>query len=161
MPTNEIHKMKDSTGQFLLWLLLIVEMVTLYGAIKHDLNRIEEHQEPTIIHDTVYVETPSKWDSLISALIDVESNGNPMAVNASSGASGVLQITEIYLRDVNRILKEERYSLDDRFDADKSVEMFMIIQNHYNPERDIDKAIRMHNPGGGDWYYNKVKSRMI
>lgn len=143
--------------EFMLWVLLFLYLWGMGNAI----NRIEERQEPTIIHDTVYVETPSQWDSLISALIDVESNGNPMAVNASSGASGVLQIMPIYLQEVNRILGEERYTLDDRFDEIKSIEMFNILQGHHNPTRDIDKAIKLHNPNGGQAYMNKVKARMI
>lgn len=112
-----------------------------------------------VVRDTVYLD--SEWSKMIGALIKVESNGKADAVNEKTGATGVLQITDIYLADANRILKEERYTPEDRKDPYKSVEMFNIVQGHYNPSRDIDKAIRMHNPTAGNWYYERVKKAMI
>ena len=36
--------------------------------------------------------------------------------------------------------------------------MFEIYQNHYNPNKDINKAIKLHNPGAGAWYKKKILS---
>lgn len=101
----------------------------------------------------------SEWDRFTQALILVESEGNPNAVGRTNDL-GILQITPIYVADVNRIINEERYSLEDRADVRKSMEMFEIIQGHYNPERDIDKAIRLHNPRAGKSYREKIYKRM-
>jgi hypothetical protein len=38
--------------------------------------------------------------------------------------------------------------------------MFEIIQNHHNPSKNIDRAIKLHNPGAGDWYDKRIKVRM-
>lgn len=97
----------------------------------------------------------SEWDRFVQALILVESEGNPNAKGKTNDL-GILQITPIYVADVNRIIKEERYTLDDRTDVQKSMEMFEIIQNHYNPEKEIDKAIRRHNPRAGKGYRDKI-----
>lgn len=102
---------------------------------------------------------PSDWDILVRALIQVESGGDSLAVGKTNDL-GALQITPIYVTDVNRILGEECYTLEDRKSLVKSLEMFEIIQGHYNPSRDIDKAIRLHNPGAGDWYRERVYNEM-
>ena len=58
--------------------------------------------------------------------------------------SGILQITPIYVADVNRITGCD-YDIEDAFDTAASLRMFEALQAHYNPERDIDKAIYYHN----------------
>ena len=108
-------------------------------------------------HFKEYAGQPIKnqWDLFVLALIEVEIENDPFAVGSCNDV-GILQITPIYVEDVNRILGEDRYSLDHRTDIAKSLEMFEIMQAHYNPERDIEKAIRLHNPGAGKGYRNKV-----
>ena len=101
----------------------------------------------------------SEWDAFIRALIYVESRGNTEAVSKCN-AVGILQITPIYVKEVNRILKEERYTLEDRTDPEKSLEMFGVMQDYHNPEHDIDRAIKMHNPGAGEKYSKAIKERM-
>lgn len=100
-------------------------------------------------------EVSNDWGLLTLALIIVESEGNPLAVGSANDV-GVLQITPIYVEDVNRILGVEMYSLADRTDIEASIEMFNIYQAHYNQELDIEKAIKLHNPRAGVEYLNKV-----
>ena len=114
-------------------------------------------KEVIIQVDTVYVE--SDWSKMVSALIKVESNGKADAVNASTGATGILQIMPIYVAEANRI-SGRNFSLEDRYSPEMSIDMFNIVQAHHNPKRDIEKAIRMHNPRGGDWYYRRVIKAM-
>ncbi len=38
-----------------------------------------------------------------------------------------------------------RYVPEDAFDMNKSLAMFDLMQAHYNPEHDIEKAIYYHN----------------
>ena len=38
--------------------------------------------------------------------------------------------------------------------------MCAMMNDHYNPNRDVDKAIKLHNPKAGNWYTKKVKQRM-
>ena len=90
-----------------------------------------------------------KWDKLMNAIISVESKGD---TNAKKGNSaGILQLTPIAVAQCNKILKEKkskkRYTLADRFNANKSKEMFVLIQEYYNPQHNIERAIRLWNGG--------------
>lgn len=38
--------------------------------------------------------------------------------------------------------------------------MFEIYQKHYNPNKDIERAITLHNPTAGDWYKERVYAAM-
>lgn len=105
------------------------------------------------------VEEVTEWDVFVEALIQVESEGNPFAVGKTNDL-GILQITPIYVKDVNRILGEERFTLDCRVDIDKSLEMFEIYQRYYNPDKDINRAIKLHNPGAGSDYREKILSKI-
>lgn len=105
------------------------------------------------------VEEVTEWDVFVEALIQVESEGNPFAVGKTNDL-GILQITPIYVNDVNRILGEERFTLDCRIDIDKSLDMFEIYQRYYNPDKDINRAIKLHNPGAGSDYREKILSKI-
>jgi hypothetical protein len=102
---------------------------------------------------------PSEWDIFIQALIQVESEGKEDAVGTKNDV-GILQITPIFVKDVNRILGEDRYTLAERTDTEKSLEMFEILQGHYNPSKSIDKAIKLHNPRAGQSYRIKIMNQM-
>ena len=79
-------------------------------------------------------------------------------------------ITPILVRDCNNILKDrkskKRFTLADRYNVAKSKEMFLLIQSHYNPENNVEKAIRSWNGGmhyslrATNRYYQKVMRRM-
>ena len=89
------------------------------------------------------------WTNVMEAIIQVESEGDPQAVSGNS--VGVLQITPVLVKDCNQILKKaksnKRYTLADRYSVDKSKEMFLLIQSHYNPQNNVEHAIRLWNGG--------------
>ena len=105
-----------------------------------------------------------KWDKLMNAIISVESKGDTNAKRGNS--AGILQLTPIAVAQCNKILKEKkskkRYTLADRFNAEKSKEMFILIQEYYNPQHNIEKTIRLWNDGRNysarktQKYYQKV-----
>ena len=101
----------------------------------------------------------TEWTIFIKALILVESEGNRLAVGKAASL-GILQITPIYVKDVNRILGESKFTLTDRTDIHKSLEMFEIYQSYYNPEKDINKAIKLHNPGANNEYKQKILNKI-
>lgn len=105
--------------------------------------------------DTIYLK--DDWSKLIESVIITESGGNPNAVGKAEDV-GCMQIRPIYVKEVNRILGEERYTLDDRYDPMKSLEMFHVVQDYHNPNHDIEKAIKLHNRAG--WYRERILSRM-
>ena len=110
--------------------------------------------------------TPIIQDSLIDAIIHVESRGDSMAYNAKEDAVGVLQIRPIMMREVNRLLGYNKYTLDDRWSKSKSIEMFNVIKQHTtNPTNEI--LARNWNGGWNGYkkkstlkYWNKVKTQL-
>ena len=98
------------------------------------------------------------WELFTKALIWVESKGDSKAVG-SKDDMGVLQITPILLQDCNRILKDEAFTLEDRLDSLKSVEMFNIIQDHYNPQHDYHWALKIWNGKAPLSYHRKVMDK--
>lgn len=101
------------------------------------------------------------WTKVMDAIIQVESKGNPKAYNKRSNCVGILQITPTLVKECNNILKRKRsakrYTLKDRWDAEKSKEMFVIFQEEHNPSHDVEKAIRMWNGGPN---YSKGKTNI-
>lgn len=97
-----------------------------------------------VLVDTITVpDHLNEWQELILAIAYTESRFNPQAVGKAHD-SGVLQLTPIYIREVNRVAGTS-YALADAFDIEKAVEIFSRMQEHYNPEHDVEKAIRLHN----------------
>jgi predicted GH43/DUF377 family glycosyl hydrolase len=106
------------------------------------------------------------WSKIMNAIIQVESQGNAKAHNANGDCVGILQITPILVKQCNIWLKDQksskRYTLKDRYDVEKSKEMFIMIQEHYNPSHNVEKAIRLWNGGPNysvkktNGYYKKV-----
>ena len=104
------------------------------------------------------------WNPLMDAISIVESEGDSRAVSGKS--CGVMQITPITVEQCNIILKQrgekKRFTLNDRFSIKKSREMFVLIQSHFNPGNNVERAIRLWNGGshytikGTQRYYNKV-----
>lgn len=101
----------------------------------------------------------TEWDIFLQALIKVESEGDQYAVGKTNDV-GILQITPIYVKEANRLSKDKTFTLEDRTSIEKSLEMFDIVQSHWNPEKAIDKAIKLHNPKAGKWYANKIYKAM-
>lgn len=99
------------------------------------------------------------WEKLIGSIMFIESTNNDNAVNMGR-CVGCLQISPIYVREVNRISKIKHlnkiYKLSDRYNRKKSIEMFNILQNFRNPKHNFHRAIRLHNPTAGKWYENRI-----
>ena len=89
------------------------------------------------------------YSRLITAIGKVESKLNDKAV--SGVHAGFLQISKVTVKECNRINKirgvSKRYTLNDRFNHQKSIEIFYVIQNFYNPKGDLHYAILLWNEG--------------
>lgn len=100
---------------------------------------------------------------LITAVATVESKLNEKAV--SGDCVGYLQIRPLLVKECNNILKKKksskRYSLKDRYNKEKSIEMFYLIQENFNPSYNIERALWIWNAGANakkrpTAYINKV-----
>ena len=86
---------------------------------------------------------------LITAIATVESKLNEKVV--SKDCVGYLQIRPIVVKECNNILKQQnskkRYTMSDRYNKKKSIEMFYMIQKKFNPTYNIEKALHIWNAG--------------
>lgn len=120
-----------------------------------------------------------KFDTLtqlILAIIQIESGGDNLKVNKAEQAFGCLQIREIYVEDVNRILKlnkdPRRFTHGDAFNRDDSIDMFMIYVFYWAEKKEqktgrpatYEDMARIHNGGPNGWkkentkkYWEKLK----
>jgi len=122
------------------------------------------YEETTIQLESKDIQMALSERDLVSALILVESRGNDSAVGdrhiVGGEAVGALQIRPIMVREVNRILKiqksDKRFKLKDRFDREKTLEMFYIWKNHHHKDSDFEKIARNWN--GGPRGYNNPRT---
>jgi hypothetical protein len=105
--------------------------------------------------------TNVNYSRLITAIGTVESKLKDKAV--SGVHAGFLQISKVTVAECNRINKikkvSKRYTLQDRFNHQKSVEMFYTIQRFYNPKGDLHYAILLWNEGCSAMYKPKRKTK--
>jgi hypothetical protein len=105
---------------------------------------------------------------LIYLLIMIESGGDDRAIGDNGIAVGCLQIHPILVEDVNRITGL-KYTLEDRYNRSKSIEMFYYYITHYATKERIGRdptamdIARIWNGGGNGYkkqstikYWNKV-----
>ena len=104
--------------------------------------------------------------NLIQSVIMVESSDNDSAHNLSEDAVGCLQIRPIMVREVNRLLKRRgnnrRYTLKDRWNRVKSIEMFLVFNKNVS---NFEEQCRRWNGGPNGMnkpstrkYWKKVKT---
>ena len=87
-----------------------------------------------------------------------ESRMTEDAVSPCGKYAGCLQISEIMVREANRVLGEELYSYNDRYDAGCSYGMFKAVMEYHNPTLNIDKAVDIWNGKATKLYRENVKN---
>lgn len=152
--------LKEISG--LLFMMIIFQLIFLATYIFAE-QKTWRNQEQTraLILDLVVADTNkidikiTDWHHFIDAMIHQESKGNSSAVGMANDV-GVMQITPIYLEEANRILGYKKYKLEDRLDPYKSIEIFNVINDRYNPEKSFYKAMRLHNPLAPESYRKSI-----
>lgn len=88
---------------------------------------------------------------LFAAICIVESGGDPSAYNKAEDSAGIVQIRPIMIEDVNRICKlkgdKRRFTLGDRWNTEKSRQMFTIYLDHYCKGMSLIDKARAWNGG--------------
>ena len=180
--------MKNSVNLFMWITIVFLSSIYVISTIVHYEKEIESlesevENQQNYIDSLIQCIDTLQWENeildyekendatfLLSALMMVESTNNDSAYNPSEDAVGCLQIRQTMVNDVNRILKRQnknlRFTYEDRWDRNKSIEMFTIYCNYYglySPE----EIARCWNggPRGMDkeatvYYWNKVKEEM-
>ena len=111
--------------------------------------------------------TTDRYARLLPAIEHVESSGRADAVGDGGKAVGILQIHPVMVADCNRIVGEDRWTLDDRKDAVKSRAMFRTYSDHYSKDASDEVIARRWNSGprgdrkkATEGYWNKVRKHM-
>ena len=110
-------------------------------------------------------------EKLLLAIIYVESRGDSTRWAKGEDAVGCLQIRKIAVRDANRILRKrktkKRYKYKDRWNCEKSKEMFAILTNYYLPGGCNEDIARFWNGGprrpikeSTEKYWRKVRRKL-
>jgi soluble lytic murein transglycosylase-like protein len=112
------------------------------------------------------IEDPLIEDTLIEAIMQVESGGDTLAYNSKEDAVGCLQIRPIMVREVNRLLGKDSFTLSDRWSKVKSIQMFNVLRSNIK-EASNEKIARVWNGGYNGHkkqstikYWNKVKKQI-
>ncbi|MGM9687240.1 MAG: hypothetical protein ACI3YI_13615 [Bacteroidaceae bacterium] len=87
----------------------------------------------------------SEWNDLIWSIAQHESKQNPNARNGQY--VGYLQISPTLVNECNKIAGRKKFSNADRLSREKSIEMFNTIQGRYNPQHDMNLAVRIWAAG--------------
>ena len=122
----------------------------------------------------IFLSTVASASDIISALIQVESKGNDLAIGDSGKAVGCLQIWNVVIQDVNRVY-HTTYKATDRTDRKKSIEIcrkyLAYWGKHYEKVTGktctLEVLARIWNGGPSGYkkdstikYWNKVKKEL-
>ena len=143
--------------------IAIVSSIYTYDAVT-EVKIVESKPDVEVVE--VVKDSVIKMSNLTEAIIQVESVGNDSAYNKSEDAVGCLQIRPIMVREVNRLLKKrknpKRYTLLNRWDRQKSIEMFLVFTKNISK---FEAKARCWNGGPKGMtksatikYWNKVKT---
>lgn len=149
--------MRQESRQLILLALTAVNVALIILLALVGISRNEESAEPKVVISNQY-QRLDEWQVMMMAIMEEESGYDSQALS-DHNARGVMQITPIYVDEINRISRY-RYEHMDAHNDTSAVVMFTTMQDYYNAEHDIDKAIRMHNPTAGKWYARRIKMRM-
>jgi hypothetical protein len=86
-------------------------------------------------------------DILLESIIVVECGRDSTKINYLEDAVGILQIRPVMVREANRIVGFDKYSLQDRTNTRKSIQLWYDVQDYWNPEYEFVKACKLWNAG--------------
>ena len=135
--------------------LLLSLLPVFISSNSNEINYEREIEYPIVELDRKDIPDVITDADLVTAIIHVESRGNDSAIGdrhlVGNEAVGALQIRPIMVREVNRILKlqksDKRFTLKDRFERDKSIEMFYIWKNYHHKNSEPEIIARNWNGG--------------
>ena len=148
---NESTKLVKAYAIVCLYTIAIIALGFIIGA--------KTTKSDSALAQTSVSATLSEWETTQLALILTESQMDSLAVGKSNDL-GILQITPIFVDEVNRLVGKDLFTHQDALSPEKSLQMLAIYQEHKNPSHDTDKAIQLHNPKGGYAYARKVKKNI-
>lgn len=129
--------------------ILIVGLSVVVIATSHNNHITSKNKENknSLIFDE-NKERERRFNILLQSLMLLESNnGKFLHDTLNHDAIGVIQIRPCMVDEVNNIIGYNKFNHSDRWDTIKSIEMFRIYQDRYNPNYDFHKGCRIWNGG--------------
>lgn len=146
----------------------LLSVFLAYGAARATYVRTEfsaEHETENEVIDKEKKNEHVDWDLFIEAVIWKESRGNENSVGDNGKAVGVLQIHPIMVREANRILSikniDKEYTYDDRYNREKSIEIFKIVQDYHNKDHNIERALQIWNKNHPESYKTQIVEKYL
>ena len=103
-----------------------------------------QHQNEAIIKR---ITKEKMINDIISRIVIIESQNDPKVYNSKENAIGLLQIRPIMIREINQLIKQDKYQHEDSWCPELSVEMFITYQEIVNPTWDQELAAKRWNGG--------------
>lgn len=110
---------------------------------------------------------PNLDNNLWKAICKVESNYNQRAIGDKGAAFGIAQIHMGVVNDCNRIIGRKEFTSKDRFNPNRSKQMWQIYLNYYVPRGTKEQLARAWNGGVGNMnkrctaqYWSKVRKAL-
>lgn len=109
----------------------------------------------------IWGQTTNNFECFFKAISIVESGNNPKAFNKAENAAGQAQIRVACLKDSNEFGKT-KYSLNDRFDPEKSKIICFNYLRRYAPRHnwEFEKMTKLWNCGP-NWKKKEEKDRQV
>lgn len=143
-----------------IYLIIVIYTMMIIGITSMCWNvRIKSSTKTVIQYVEVEVEKGINIDTLVQAIIFVESSNKDNAIGDDGKAIGCLQIQPIYIDEVNRLSGYKKYSYSDRTDRETSILIFKDMQDFKNPNYNLHLAIKLHNPKAGYKYHKDIEDK--
>lgn len=133
-------------------LLLMIPVTIIGGELDLKLYRSTQRELSYIMLPEVNIKPDKQWYNLIKAIHWIESRNGKRIIGDGGKAVGPLQIHKGMVDLVNKIQSEYHFSYKDRTSFNKSLLMFEIFQDKYNPSRNIEITAKIWNGGSRSKY---------
>ena len=152
------HKNKQSNGLMAFSVILALTATIFLALPRETVVEVKPPQLDTIIYDSIpQMSREDTINAMALAFAQQESQFNHTAVSPCGKWVGCLQLSEIMVREANRIVGFDCFNYNDRYDRQGSYAIFKIVQQHHNPNLEIDRAIDIWNRYCPLEYRNNVK----
>jgi hypothetical protein len=86
------------------------------------------------------------YKSLLIGMLAQESGTGRYVHGDGGAAQGILQIRKSFVDNINKVCNTN-YTYEDRLNPTKSIEMFLLFQQHYNPKMSYEIGAKIWNGG--------------
>jgi hypothetical protein len=135
-------------------MIVLIFLILIFFTLQAPVIR---YDDDVLIEQWKRTEQIRYWQSIIEAVVWVESRGDTFAYNEKENAVGAFQIRQCRVDHYNK-LKGTKYKLKDFFDYNLSKEMFL----YFAEGKDFETACKKWNGSGKMTltYWKKVKARL-